>query len=139
MQNEGAGENIFVYKNYLDLVLKHSYEGKNTIFPIPEAITPEKNYHQIDWHISGAGQVDSILKRHYSDTIWLITRDNSYHESKFCVDAKDEILNQYVGNHFDLLSDKSFGEIHIQRLKWINERPKRVMKSDQAALDRKKI
>jgi uncharacterized membrane protein len=118
MENEKPGQPILVYKNQLTLVLNPVYEGKNKIHPIPQEVSPEEAYNLKDWAIDNRREVDSLFKAHNKNKLWLITTNNSWLERRHCIDYNDEILNRYVMDHFDILSEKTIEGILIQRLVW---------------------
>jgi hypothetical protein len=118
MENEKPGQPIFVYRNQLTLVLNPVYEGKNKIHPIPQEVSPEEAYNLKDWAIDNRQEVDSVFRARGGKTLWLITTNNSWLERRYCIDYKDEILNRYVEDHFNILSEKTIEGIDVQRLAW---------------------
>jgi len=117
MNHEQPGEPIFVYRNYMELVLKHAYDGNNKIHQIPGTITYDQPGSQINWSIENYHEVDSVFNLHYSRTIWLITTNDNL-EGRFCIETHDEILTEYVSEHFAVVSKKKFDKIKVQKLKW---------------------
>jgi len=117
MNHEQPGEPIFVYRNYMELVLKHAYDGNNKIHQIHGTITYDQPGSQINWSIENYHEVDSVFNLHYSRTIWLITTNDNL-EGRFCIETHDEILTEYVSEHFAVVSKKKFDKIKVQKLKW---------------------
>ena len=118
MENEKPGQPILVYRNQLTLVLNPAYEGKNKIHPIPQEVSPEEAYNLKDWAIENRQEVDSLFRAHSGETLWLITTNNSWLERRHCIDYNGEILNRYVMDHFDILSERRIKGIHVRRLAW---------------------
>ena len=117
---EKQGEPIFIYKNFMAMVLDHAYQGENKIHPIPEKVNPKKQFGQINWFIDDYNEVDSVFHHHYSDSFWLIKSKNSFLENKLCIETNDEILDQYVSDNFKIISEKQVGNLQVQRLRWLS-------------------
>ena len=126
MEHEMSRENIFVYRNEIPIALNRVYEGKNKIIPIPEKVTPEDTYDLTDWRIKDYSQVDSIFQRHRTPYLWLITEDNTFEESRYCIDFNDDILNRYISDHFEIVSEKAICGLDVRKLKWSNGSKKEI-------------
>ncbi|GEM_PF-5311051 len=124
--HEMSRENIFVYRNEIPIALNRIYDGKNKIIPIPEMVSPEDTYDLTDWRIKDYSQVDSIFQKHKTPYLWLITEDNTFEESRYCIDFNDDILNRYVSDHFEIISEKVIHGLTIKKLMWSNGRKKEI-------------
>jgi hypothetical protein len=120
-ENEKPGQDLVVYRNLFSLVLKPGYNGPNIIKCIPQEIDYSHSPDYYNWSIKNYNEVDSVFQYIDTEIIWLISTDNAFIKEIYCVDYHDEILEEFILNHYSVLLEKKIGEITIRKLRRLNK------------------